>query len=138
MKRRTLVALSATLIFASGCATTIDDSSATTSTTPASTTTTIPRGTVTELFAQLIEIGSDLGNDVASGAMATARAKLADIRATWQAITPQIEDLGRDKNEELQRLVNLYSSSVERKRPADADKATRFLGLAIEPLVANG
>jgi len=138
MKLRALVFSAVTLVLASGCATTIENSSATTSTSPASTTTTIPRGTVTELFAQLIEIGSGIGNHVASGEMSTARTKLADIRATWQAITPQIEDLGKDKNEELQRLVNLYSSSVERKRPADADKATRFLGLAIEPIVDNG
>ena len=138
MKLRIFIFAATTVTLASGCATTIDNSIATTSTSPASTTTTIPRGTVTELFEQLIEIGSGLGNHVATGEMSVARAKLADIRATWQAITPQIEDLGKDKNEELQRLVNLYSSSVERKRPADADKATRFLGLAIEPIVDNG
>lgn len=137
MRRAGLVALTAILVVASGCATTIEDSSATTSTSPASTTTTIPRGTVSELFAELIDIGSGLGNDVAGGDMPTARAKLADIRATWQAIAPQIKELGSDKNEELQRLVNLYSTAVERKRPADADKATRFLNLAIEPIV-NG
>jgi len=137
MKRRALAAIAATLVVASGCATTIEGTGVTTSTSPASTTTTIPRGTVSELFAQLIEIGSGLGNDVASGEMSTARAKLADIRATWQAITPQIEGLGKDRNEELQRLVNLYSSSVERRRPADADKATRFLGLAVEPITGN-
>ena len=131
----TFVALVA---LASGCATKIEDSSATTSTAPASTTTTIPRGTVAELFTSLLGIGKGLGNDVASGDTQTARAKLADIRATWQAISPQIADLGRDAIDELERLVDLYTSSVERKRPADADKATRFLGLAIEPIIANG
>ena len=121
-----------------GCATTIEGDSATTSTTPASTTTTIPRGTLSELFAEVLKLGAGLGNDIASGEMQTARAKLADIRATWQAITPQIADLGKDVNDDLQRLVNLYSSAVERKRPADADKATRFLDLAIEPIIAAG
>ena len=111
MRRHTVFA-AALIVVASGCATTINDSSATTSTSPASTTTTIPRGTVTELFASLLEIGKDLGNDVASDNMNVAREKLADIRATWQAITPQIEDLGKDANDELQRLVNLYASAV--------------------------
>ncbi|MFM7745781.1 MAG: hypothetical protein ACKO8T_08975 [Actinomycetota bacterium] len=131
-----LVAAGVSLL--SGCATTIEGDSATTSTSSASTTTTIPRGTVPELFAAILSLGSGLGNDIASGEMQTARAKLADIRATWQAITPQIADLGKDVNDDLQRLVNLYSSAVERKRPADADKATRFLDLAIEPIITAG
>lgn len=138
MRRRIHLPIAAMIVLASGCATKIEDSSATTSTAPASTTTTIPRGTVAELFTSLLGIGKGLGNDVASGDMQTARTKLADIRATWQAITPQLTNLGTDATEELQRLVDLYSSSVERKRPADADKATRFLGLAIEPLISNG
>ncbi|MBU6227278.1 MAG: hypothetical protein KGQ43_06790 [Acidobacteria bacterium] len=121
-----------------GCATTIESDSATSSTTPASTTTTIPRGTVPELFGAILALGGGLGNDIASGEMQTARAKLADIRATWQAITPQIADLGKDVNDDLQRLVTLYSTAVERKRPADADKATRYLNLAIEPIIAAG
>ncbi len=121
-----------------GCATTIEGDSAATSTVPASTTTTIPRGTVAELFDSILGLGANLGNDIASGEMATARAKLADIRATWQAITPQIADLGRDQADDLQRLIGLYETAVERKRPADADKATRFLELAIEPLIAAG
>jgi hypothetical protein len=131
-----IVAVAATFVLG-GCATTIEGG-ATTTTSPASTTTTIPRGTVTELFGAILSIGGGLGNDIASGEMQTARAKLADIRATWQAITPQITNLGKDMNDDLQRLVTLYSTAVERKRPADADKATRFLELAIEPIVDAG
>lgn len=131
-----IVAVAATFVLG-GCATTIEGG-ATTTTSPASTTTTIPRGTVTELFGAILSIGGGLGNDIASGEMQIARAKLADIRATWQAITPQIANLGKDTNDDLQRLVTLYSTAVERKRPADADKATRFLELAIEPIVDAG
>ena len=131
-----IVAVAATFVLG-GCATTIEGG-ATTTTSPASTTTTIPRGTVTELFGAILSIGGGLGNDIASGEMQTARSKLADIRATWQAITPQIANLGKDMNDDLQRLVTLYSTAVERKRPADADKATRFLELAIEPIVDAG
>lgn len=138
--RRTLVAsvlALASVSILAGCATTIEGDTATTSTAPASTTTTIPRGTVDELFDAILTLGGGLGNDIASGNMQTARAKLADIRATWQAITPQIVDLGKDANDDLQRLVTLYSTAVDRKRPADADKATRFLELAIEPIIGT-
>lgn len=141
MLRRTLRSIAPIGVFvllgATGCATTIDNTVSTTSTMPATTTTTIPRGTVSELFATMLSIGGGLGNDVGSGNMVRARAKLADIRATWQAIKPQIEDLGKDVNDDLQRLVGLYDTAVERKRPADADKATRFLKLAIEPIVGG-
>ena len=106
-----IVAVAATFVLG-GCATTIEGG-ATTTTSPASTTTTIPRGTVTELFGAILSIGGGLGNDIASGEMQTARAKLADIRATWQAITPQIANLGKDMNDDLQRLVTLYSTAVE-------------------------
>ena len=137
--RSSLAALAVVAALGLGaCATTIEGDTAATSTVPASTTTTIPRGTVAELFGSILDIGANLGNDIASGEMATARAKLADIRATWQAIMPQIADLGRDQADDLRRLIGLYETAVERKRPADADKATRFLQLAIEPLLAAG
>ena len=87
--RSSLAALAVVAALGLGaCATTIEGDTAATSTAPASTTTTIPRGTVAELFGSILGIGASLGNDIASGEMATARAKLADIRATWQAITP--------------------------------------------------
>lgn len=121
----------------SACATKFDTVDESTTTAPASTTTTIPRGTLTELFDQILAIGADLGNDVASGKSVDAREKLADIKATWQAVQPLIADRGADINADLQRLINLYITAVERKRPADADKATRFLALAIEPVLAS-
>ena len=131
------VAAAALVISLASCATKIDTAAESTTTAPASTTTTIPRGTLTELFDQILAIGSGLGNDVASGKSVDAREKLADIKATWQAVQPLIADRGADLNADLQRLINLYITAVERKRPADADKATRFLTLAIEPVVAN-
>lgn len=131
------VGAAALVISLASCATKIDTAAESTTTVPASTTTTIPRGTLTELFDQILAIGSGLGNDVASGKSVDAREKLADIKATWQAVQPLIADRGADLNADLQRLINLYITAVERKRPADADKATRFLTLAIEPVVAN-
>jgi len=135
--KKTLILALLVTVGTSACATKYDTADESTTTAPASTTTTIPRGTLSELFQEILSIGRGLGDDVASGKSTDAREKLADIKATWQAIQPLIADRGADLNGDLQRLINLYITAVERKRPADADKATRFLTLAIEPLVGT-
>ena len=75
-----------------------------------------------------------MGNDVAQGDMRTARTKLADIRAIWIGIQPQIGDASQDLLDDTQRMINLFITAVERKRPADADKAMRFLPSLISAL----
>ena len=120
----------------SSCATTYNSGATSTTTSPsASTTTTIPRGTTEELFAQLLETGKELGNDIAKGDMSTARTKLADIKAIWIGIQPQIAQATQDLLDDTQRMMNLFTTAVERKRPADADKAMRFLPSLISALV---
>ena len=120
----------------SSCATTYNSGATSTTTSPsASTTTTIPRGTTEELFAQLLETGKELGNDIAKGDMTTARTKLADIKAIWIGIQPQIAQATQDLLDDTQRMINMFTTAVERKRPADADKAMRFLPSLISALV---
>jgi hypothetical protein len=119
------------------CSTTIEDgaSDAFTSTTePPATSTTIPTGGIDRLFGQILDTGANLGNDVASGDMRTARAKLADIEATWKGIEGQLDSFNDDVKADLERLVDLFTTAVQRKRPADADKAMRYLPMALEAL----
>ena len=135
MKKSALLCLSAIALLSS-CATTYNNGATSTTTSPsASTTTTIPRGTTEELFAQLLETGKELGNDIAQGDMATARLKLADIKAIWIGIQPQIAQATQDLLDDTQRMINMFTTAVERKRPADADKAMRFLPSLISALV---
>ena len=137
MKKVIVIGLCATAMFSS-CATTYNKgafSPATTSPT-ASTTTTIPRGTVEELFAQMLRTGKELGNDVAQGNSAVARAKLSDIKAIWIGIQPQITQASQELIADTQRMINLFTTAVESKRPADADKAMRFLPGLVTSLVA--
>ena len=101
----------------------------------ASTTTTIPRGSTDELFAQLLQTGKDVGNDVAQGDMQTARTKLADIKAIWIGIQPQITNASEELLNDTQRMINLFTTAVDRKRPADADKAMRFLPSLVSAIV---
>ena len=135
MTKSALLGLCAVALLSS-CATTYNSgANAPATTTPsASTTTTIPRGSTEELFAQLLETGKEVGNDVAQGDMRTARTKLADIRAIWIGIQPQIDDASQDLLDDTQRMINLFITAVERKRPADADKAMRFLPSLISAL----
>jgi hypothetical protein len=76
-----------------------------------------------------------VGNDVAQGDMRTARTKLADIKAIWIGIQPQIANASQDLLDDTQRMINLFTTAVERKRPADADKAMRFLPSLIAALM---
>ena len=122
----------------SSCATTFNSSAPTTIAVSASTTTTIPSGTAQQLFSQLLSLASELGNDVAEGKSSQAKAKLADIKATWIGVQNELGDVSKDTFEDLQRMVNLLVSSVERKRPADADKAMRYLPLILEGLNITG
>lgn len=119
------------------CATTIEDGTEeafVSTTAPPVTSTTIPTGGIDILFGRILEAGADLGNDVANGDMNTARAKLADIEATWQGIRGQLEAFNDDVKADLERLVDLFTTAVTRKRPADADKAVRYLPMALEAL----
>lgn len=122
---------------ATACSTTIEDNAEeafTSTTAPPATSTTIPGGSVDELFAQILAIGTDVGNDVATGKMREARAKLAEIKATWIGLEGKLTSFNSEVQDDLARLVALFTTSVERKRPADADKAMRYLPLALEAL----
>jgi hypothetical protein len=54
----------------------------------------------------------------------------------WGVLKPQIDAEGGETAdqtvEDMQRIVDLASRSVQRTRPADADKALRFLDLLIQ------
>lgn len=136
MKKSAFLGLCAVIVL-SGCATKYNSgANAPAITSPsASTTTTIPRGSTEELFAQLLETGKEVGNDVAQGDMSTARTKLADIKAIWIGIQPQITNVSQELVDDTQRMINLFTTAVDRKRPADADKAMRFLPSLVSAIV---
>jgi hypothetical protein len=136
VKKFALTGLCAVVTLTS-CATTYNSGANAPATTApsASTTTTIPRGSTEELFAQLLQTGLEVGNDVAQGDMRTARTKLADIKAIWIGIQPQIANVSEELLDDIQRMINLFITAVDRKRPADADKAMRFLPSLISSIV---
>jgi hypothetical protein len=138
---KTLAALGACLIVLSSCATEII--SVETTLPPGSTTTTTiptPEGDIIELLDQLDELTNNLGQEIVDGDREVFSRKLAIAQAILVVIEPQIRASGVDLLEDVRRIVGLIETATLRKRPADADKAKRFLTLIRESapeLLAN-
>ena len=116
----------------SACATTIVDTAPTT--TLVAPTTIVPSGTAEELFPLLQRTIAEMSKAISDSNSTVAKTKLAEIREIWNVLQPQITERGDQFVQDLQRIIDLAASSVERNRPADADKALRFLTLVIETL----
>ena len=114
------------------CSTTIVDTAPTTTLVPP--TTVIPTGTATELFDQLQATLGELSKAISDSDRAMAKVKLAEIEEIWKVLQPQITERGDQFIQDMQRIIDLAISSIERNRPADADKSLRFLSLVIEAL----
>ena len=128
----TLCALSVTgTLFLSSCATRVIDTVATSVVVAPAT---IPSGSVRQLFDQVVAETTKLGIAMNKADTAGARQRLASIDSIWVAMQPLAQDLGDQTLEDLQRMIDLVHTSVERNRPADADKALRFLLLLEESM----
>jgi hypothetical protein len=114
------------------CSTTIVDTAPTTTLVPP--TTVVPSGTATELFDQLQTTIGELSKAISDNDRAMAKVKLAEIEEIWKVLKPQIAERGDQFIQDMQRIIDLAISSIERNRPADADKSLRFLSLVIETL----
>jgi hypothetical protein len=120
------------MISLAACSTTIVDTAPTTTLVPP--TTVIPSGTATELFDQLQTTIGELSNAISDSDRAMAKVKLAEIEEIWKVLKPQVAERGDQFIQDMQRIIDLAISSIERNRPADADKSLRFLTLVIETL----
>jgi hypothetical protein len=128
----TLAVLAVSLFSLTSCATTIIDTAPTT--TAVAPTTTLPSGTPDELFAQMQETIAFLSKALSESNKGVARLRVAEIESIWSTLKPQVADRGDQFVQDIQRIVDLAISSVERNRPADADKSLRFLTLVMETL----
>lgn len=130
VNRSSLVALA--MFSLAACSTTIIDTAPTT--TLVTPTTVVPFGTTTELFDQLQTTIGELSQAISDNDRAMAKVKLAETQEIWKVLQPQIAERGEQFIQDMQRIIDLAISSVERNRPADADKSLRFLSLVIETL----
>ncbi|MFM8794906.1 MAG: hypothetical protein ACKOFF_08530 [Acidimicrobiales bacterium] len=129
---RLLAVGTVSVVLLTSCSTTILDTIDTTTTSSVVTTTTIPTGSVAELLAAIGTNARGLGNLVAEKSNAEARERLRNVEAIWVALEPQLVALKNDSDLDVGRIVDLVRSAVERKRPADADKASRFIQIFVD------
>ena len=122
----------------SGCATTINESAPTTlakNTVTETTTATIDQQLSTEeLLGQMLITINALSEAMQKSDRETATKKVDQILLINNAVRPKILTLSDQLTADFDRVVALAKSSVERNRPADADKALRYLPLIIDSL----
>ena len=129
---KSLVICGITAMVLSSCATEIVSVD---TTIPGPTTTTTiptPEGDIVELLDQLDELTDNLGQEIVDSQRDVIDRKYATAQAILVAIEPQILASGVDLLEDVERIVGLIETATQRKRPADADKAKRFLTLIRE------
>ena len=125
-------AMLALAVGGAGCATTIVVET-TTSTTPP--TTIAPRGDMVASLDNIVASAGRIGALVADGETDAARAELTAARENWAVLEPMIIESGIDAVESVQSIVDLMTTAVDRRRPADADKAYRFGLLILESFI---
>ena len=131
MKSNTRIAATAACVVAlSSCSTTIIDTVQTTLPTNTPTTTTsAPSGDILSLLTQLSNVTYGLGQAIVDGDSAVYKQRAEAAHSIWKVLEPQIRAEGIDLVEDVERIIGLIDTATERKRPADADKASRFLQL---------
>lgn len=120
-----------------GCATTINQSVVTTvaSTSESTIQATIDsRLTLDELLDELLLAVNDLSSSMQQAERRQVANQLAQVVLLSEATRPKILAISDQLAYDFDRVIELAKSSVERNRPADADKALRFLPLIIESL----
>ena len=130
------LSISLCAIALTSCATEITGSTESTIA-PVSTTTipVAPTGSIISLLEQLVPIADGLGQAVVDGDSKVLKEKVAQADAILLAIEPLIRESKIDVLESVQRIVDLIHTAAERKRPADADKALRFIPLIIDAVI---
>ena len=133
-----IAALVSTTSLLSGCATTINESAPTTladSVVTETTTLTVDQQLSTEeLLTQMLTTVNALSEAMQKSDRQTASKKVDQILLISNAVRPKILTLSDQLAADFDRVIALAKSSVERNRPADADKALRFLPLIIDSL----
>ena len=123
------------IVFASSCATTINQSAVTT---VASSSESITQATINsqlttdELLGELLLAVDDLSKTMQKTERRQVPQQLARVVSLGDVIRPKILTTSEQLASDFDRIINLTKSAVERNRPADADKALRFLPLIIE------
>lgn len=125
------------LLIATSCATTINESAPTTLGNSADKSTVVTIDLQLgrdELLVEMLQKIDDLSKEMQKVDRKDASQLLKDIELIGAKVRPEILMLSDQLATDFDRIIALAKSSVERTRPADADKALRFLPLIIESI----
>jgi hypothetical protein len=128
-RARRLAAGAAGCLVVVGCASTTVDTVETTVPGPTAVTTT-PSGSVDELLDRLLAEVTSLSELVVQNE--GQREALARIEALWAVAETEVQQTRPDLAVDFAAAMELTRRSVERRRPADADKAANNLRLLID------
>ena len=92
----------------------------------------VPSGTSVELLEELQTVVDGLGQAIVDKDRATMNHKVAQTEAIWKVLEPQLQASGVDLVEDVKKIVDFVNVAVTRTRPAEADKAARYLALIME------
>jgi len=127
-----ILAIGLIAVSVSSCSTQILTSTTTLPGVTTSTTIATPSGTSLELLEQLDTAIQGLGQAIVDRDSATKNRVVAETNAIWKELEPQLQESGVDLVEDVSKIVNFVNVAVNRTRPADADKAVRYLALILE------
>ena len=130
-RRFALAALAVLPAFAACSATTYDEAAGTTD--PPATTSTLPVGTVQDLLPLMQQEVEALPALVVSGNGDGASADR--IEEYWAAIKPDIEAEWPDLVEDFEFVVRLCRGAADRRRPANADRASRNMATLVDAVL---
>lgn len=126
---------------AAGCATTIVDSTGSTVVATAVGQTTVPTVTTAApadadgQLDEMVQLTLGLGNLIVDG---DSKGQLAHVELLWTQAKPGVHRRDSDLEREVEHQLDLIRFAVERKHPADADKAANNLASVVKALHARG
>lgn len=118
------------VVASAGCATTVDPDASSSAAGDVTTTVFVATGSTAELLDQLTTEAIGLSEAIVDNE--GQRDILGRIEALWEGAKPGVEDGAPDAMADFDRTVDLMRRAVERRSPADADKALNNL----RPLIA--
>ena len=127
--RRTVIVVVAALSVAvtTGCTTRLAEERDATTTAP---TTTLAVGTPEELLTRLVDTVDQISEAVIGSG--DQDALLEEAEAVWASVRADVEATDAVAARNMQQMMDLARVAVERKRAADADKATKYLRDVVE------
>ena len=80
---------------------------------------------------EMVRLTLGLGNEIFDG---DSKTRLSTIQGLWTEARSTVDDVDPALGREIDHQLELITTAVERKRPADADKVARNLATVVEAI----